>query len=67
MTVRIDRVKFITEMAKADTTILAIAEKSGLNRATVGAVKAGKSCTEETAKRLAAALNIPLSAILQDT
>ena len=66
MIVRVDRVKLITEIAKADTNICTVAAAAGLNRATVGAVKAGKSCTEETAQKIAAALNVPLSALLQE-
>ena len=39
---RIDRIKLITEMAKKEISVNAMAEKSGLTRATVSAVKGGK-------------------------
>ena len=63
---RIDRVKLITEMARADVNTNKLAEKSGLSRATVTAIKTGKSCTEATGIKLAAGLGVPLSAILQE-
>lgn len=63
---RIDRIKLITEMAKQEITINAVAEKAGLTRATVSAVKGGKSCKAETAEKLAAGLGVPLATLLEN-
>lgn len=62
---RIDRIKLVTEITRAEIKIYELAEKSGLTRATVSAVKGGKSCKEETAEKLAAGLGIPLSDLLE--
>lgn len=56
MSVRIDRVKFAAALAQADLSVKRLAEKSGISRATVTAVKNGKSCSRETADKLAAVL-----------
>lgn len=53
---RIGRVKLIAEMARQDLTVLALAERSGLSRMTVTSVRSGKSCSQETAEKLAAVL-----------
>lgn len=56
MRTRIDRVKFAAALARADLTGNQLAEKAGLSRGTVTAVKTGKSCSKETAEKLAAVL-----------
>ena len=53
---RIDRVKFIAAMARAEITVLKLADKSGVSRPTITAVRTGKSCSKETADKLAAVL-----------
>lgn len=53
---RIDRVKFAAALAKKDITCLQLAKLSGLSRVTITSVKTGKSCSKETARRLAAVL-----------
>lgn len=62
---RIDRIKLITEMAKSETKVYELAAKAGLCRATVISIKGGKSCNEETARKLASALGVPLADLLQ--
>ena len=47
---RIDRIKLITEMAKKEISVNAMAEKSGLTRATVSAVKGGKAARKKRRK-----------------
>jgi len=44
---RIDRIKFVSEMMKRDLTQCKLAEMSGVSRVTIGYIKAGKSCSEE--------------------
>ena len=53
---RIDRVKLIAEMARRDINCSRLVELSGVSRVTVTSVRSGKSCSKETAERLAAVL-----------
>lgn len=53
---RIDRVKFAAALARADLTVNQLAKLAGLSRVTVSSVKTGKSCSRDTAGRLAAIL-----------
>lgn len=53
---RIDRVKFAAALAEKDITCLRLSELSGLSRATITSVKSGKSCSPDTAQKLAAVL-----------
>ena len=53
---RIDRVAFATALARKDINCLKLAELSGVSRATITAVKTGKSCSKKTAEKLAAIL-----------
>ena len=50
---RIDRVKFAAALAQAALNVKQVAEKTGLSRGTITGVKTGKSCTKETAEKLA--------------
>jgi transcriptional regulator with XRE-family HTH domain len=62
---RINRVKFIAEMARQDLTVLDLAKNCCLSRATITGVRSGKSCTQETAAKLAQGLGVPLESILE--
>ena len=53
---RINRVMFAAAQARAELSVGEIAEKAGLSRNTVTAVKNGKSCSSETAQKLIAVL-----------
>lgn len=53
---RINRVMFAAAQARAELSVTEIAEKAGLSRGTVTAVKNGKSCSSETAQKLIAVL-----------
>ncbi len=53
---RIDRVAFAAALARADINGKQLAELSGVSRVTITAVKSGKSCSKNTADRLAAVL-----------
>lgn len=53
---RIDRVTFAAALARADLNVKRLAEKSGVSRVTITAVKNGKSCSKDTAEKLAAVL-----------
>lgn len=62
---RIDRIKLTAELVRRDMTQTTLAEKSGISRVTITGIKAGRSCSEDTAKKLAAALNMPLEKLLE--
>lgn len=62
---RIDRVKLIAEMARQDITSIKLAEKSGVSRVTVSAVRCGKACSTSTAGKIAAALGVPVESIVR--
>ena len=64
---RDDRVKFATELARADLNIKQLAARSGLSRVTITSVKSGKSCSKATAQKLAAGLGINIVDILSES
>ena len=63
---RIDRIKLTIELVKRGMTQTALAKKSGISRVTIASIKAGRSCSEDTAKKLAAALNVPIKKLLEN-
>lgn len=65
MSVRIDRVKLIAEMARKNLTAERLAERAGLSRGTVTGTRSGKSCSPATADKLAAGLGVKLEDILE--
>lgn len=56
MSVRIDRVAFAAALAQRDINCKQLVDLSGVSRVTVTAVKSGKSCSRDTAEKLAAVL-----------
>lgn len=54
---RIDRVKLIAEMARRDMRVQELADKATVSRATVTALRGGKSCNENSIRRVANALD----------
>ena len=63
---RIDRIKLATELMRQDMTQKALAEKSGVSRVTITGIKSGRSCSEETGEKLAAALSVPIKKLLEN-
>lgn len=53
---RINREKFAAALVRYDLSGNKLAEKAGVSRGTVTAVRTGKSCSKETADKLAAVL-----------
>ena len=53
---RINRERFVMALLRLDLNGTQLAKKSGVSRGTVTAVKNGKSCSAETADKLAAVL-----------
>lgn len=56
MRTRVDRVRFAAALAREDMSQKRLAELSGVSRVTITAVKGGKSCSADTAEKLAAVL-----------
>ena len=56
MSVPMDRMDIITEMAKRHMSCNQLVELSGVSRVTLTAVRSGKSCSKETADKLVAVL-----------
>ena len=50
---RIDRVKFAAALVRNDLNCKKLGELTGLSRCTITAVKTGKSCSKDTADKLA--------------
>ena len=63
---RIYRIKLITELAKRDMTQKRLAELSGVSRATINYIRAGKSCTDEVGQKIAKALCVSVTEIIED-
>lgn len=63
---RIDRAKFAAELVRANLNVNGIAEKAGLSRGTITAIRGGKACSKRTAEKIAFGLGVPIEAILQN-
>lgn len=53
---RIDRKKLLLKMLDIDLNVQNLASKSGVSRVTISNIKCGKSCSNETASKIAKAL-----------
>ena len=62
---RIDRVKLIAEMARRDMKVQELADKAAVSRATIAALRGGKSCNENSIRRVAQVLGLPLESLLE--
>ena len=62
---RIDRIKFTAELTRQDMTQKKLAELSGVSRVTINYIKAGKSCSDEVAQKIANALKVDLKKIVE--
>ncbi len=63
---RIDRIKLITEMARRDLHGEDLARIAGISRVTLTSVRCGKSCSSETANKIARALGVDVTEIMED-
>ena len=55
---RLCRVRLVTELAKRDMTSQDLAKQAGVSRATISAIKNGRSCSNGTAERIAEVLGL---------
>lgn len=62
---RIDRVKLIAEMAKQNIGVADLSEKASVSRSTVTAMRGGKSCNVNSARRVAAALGVSVENLME--
>ena len=63
---RINRIKLVAELTRKDMTQKALAEAAGVSRATINYVKSGKSCSDEVGRKIAAALGVDVTEILEN-
>ena len=63
---RLDRVKFVTELTKQDLTLKELANLSGVNRVTLSNIKCGKSCRDDIASKVANALKVKIEDLMED-
>lgn len=62
---RIDRVKLVAELTRRDMTQKDLANKTGVSRATINYIKGGKSCSDEVGHKIAAALNVKVTDLIE--
>lgn len=62
---RIDRFKLTTELMRQELTQKQLAEISGVSRVTINYIKAGKSCSDEIGKKIAKALKVKVTDIIE--
>ena len=62
---RLCRIKLVTELAKRNMTGQGLAEKAGVSKATVSSIKNGRSCSRETAAKVAMALGMPVDELTE--
>lgn len=62
---RLGRKKFVLIMLDKNITQKKLSEISGVSRATICSIKSGKSCSVETAQKIAEALNVDLTEIIE--
>ena len=63
--IRIDRVRFVSELKRRNMTQNRLTELSGVSRATLSSVSGGKSVSSDTAQKIADALQMPLEKLLE--
>lgn len=62
---RIDRKKLVIAMMDKNQTVMQLAQKSTVSRVTISSIRSGKSCSMRTAEKLANALGVPVTDILE--
>jgi transcriptional regulator with XRE-family HTH domain len=66
MGVYVNKKRLTFWMIRRGVTRPALAKAAGLSCPTISSVKSGRPCLPETAKKIAAALSVPLKALLKD-
>lgn len=60
MKIRIDRKKLMAQMVEQDIGVGDLAQKANISINTLSGIRSGRSCSQKTARALAAALRIPM-------
>ena len=63
---RISRESLAVLLIRTNLNGIQLAKKSGLSRGTITAIKNGKSCSRESAERIAKALGVDVTDIMED-
>lgn len=63
---RIDRIKLVAELTRQDMTQAKLAKLAGISRATVNYIKSGKSCSDEVGNKIANALGVPVTTLIEN-
>lgn len=58
--------KLLIALGEQQMSIQDLANKSGVSRNTISAIKAGKTCRPDIAGRIAMAINTPLAELIED-
>ncbi len=66
MSLRLDRIKVISQMARLDMNSNELCGKSGLSRCTITAVRSGKKCSNTSANLIVRALGVDVTELLDD-
>ena len=62
---RIDRIILASELARREWRDKRLAEYAGISRATMSAIKGGKTVAPATAQKIANALNMPIESLVE--
>ena len=62
---RIDRIKLLVAMAKKDTNQRELSKASGVSATTINSIMGGKRCADKTGYKIAAALGIDVTKIME--
>lgn len=62
---RINRVTLAAELARREWRDKKLVELSGISRATISAIKGGKTISPSTAQKIANALNMPIEQLIE--
>ena len=65
--VRVNNLTMRVEMTRNRLTLNSLKEVSGVSRATISAVRNGKSCSMATAEKIAAALKINVTDLIEES
>jgi putative transcriptional regulator len=63
---RINVTKLLLSLGEQQMSINELADKSGVSRNTISAIKAGKTCRPDIAGRIAQAINRPLAELIEN-
>ncbi len=63
---RIDRIKLVAELTRQDMTQAKLAKLAGISRTTVNYIKSGKSCSDEVGNKIANALGVPVTTLIEN-